>query len=216
MRSKYSDAQKQEALGMIELGDSISFVHFSTGIPERTLRSWRKQLRDQTDCQTAEKTFSTAASRQSNARAPGQNPSRDDTCDNEDADSTAKDDHADFAYIREQLMKHARQMAADLRPGEPDSNRRTLALSRVLDRIQWLDELLPGRLPEQTIRFEYFYDGEVQEHPPWHGASETEEAKYYMSPEYLMGAFGEDPPPPTQDETPNETIDIWDTEIESS
>ncbi len=212
MHSKYSDAQKQEALGMIELGDSISFVHFSTGIPERTLRSWRKQLRDQTDCQTAEKTFSTAASRQSSVRAPGQNPSGDDTNDNEDADNTAEDDYADFAYIREQLMKHARQMAADLRPGEQDSNRRTLALSRVLDRIQWLDELLPGRLPEQTIRFEHFYDGEVQEHPPWHGASETEEAKFLRSPEYLLGAAEGNPPPlPTQDET-NTTIDIWDTE----
>ena len=213
MPSKYKDAQKQQALEMIKIGASISSVHFSTGIPERTLRTWRKKLSDQANGQMAEKTFSTAASRQSETHEPGQEPPKDDTDNNEDANNKAEDDHADFAYIREQLMKHARHMAADLRPGEPDSNRRTLALSRILDRIQWLDELLPGRIPDQTIRFEYFYDGEVQEHPPWHGASETEEAKYYRSREYLMGAFGEDPPPPpTQDETTNATIDIWDTE----
>ena len=69
-------------------------------------------------------------------------------------------------------MKYARKMAADLRPDDPDSNRRTLALSRILDRIQWLDEILPDRIPERTIRFEYYYDGQVQEHPPWHGARE--------------------------------------------
>ena len=63
----------------------------------------------------------------------------------------------------------ARQMAADLRPNEPDTNRHTLALARVLDRIQWLDEkVLPDRIPEQTIRWEFFYDGQVHEHPPWH------------------------------------------------
>ncbi len=213
MPSKYTDAQKQEALEMIELGDNISFVHFSTGIPERTLRSWRKKLRDQANCQTAEKTFSSAACRQSETNGLGQELARDHTGDNEDIDSTAEDDHADFTYIREQLMKYARQMAADLRPGEPDSNRRTLALSRILDRIQWLDELLPDRIPEKIIRFQYFYDGEVQELPPWHGASETEEAKYYRSNEYLAGALGEDPPPPpTQDENPSTPVDIWDAE----
>ena len=198
---------------MIKLGDSISFVHFSTGIPERTLRTWRKQLRDQANGQTAEKTFSSAARRQSQANGPGQEPAEDDTHDNKDADNTTEDDYADFTYIRDQLMNYAREMAADLRPHDPDSNRRTLALSRILDRIQWLDELLPGRIPEQTIRFEYFYDGEVQEHPPWHGASETEEAKYYRSPEYLMGALSDDPPPPyTPDENPSAPVNFRDYE----
>ena len=64
-------------------------------------------------------------------------------------------------------------MAADLQPNQPDTNRHTLALARVLDRIQWLDEkVLPDRIPEQTIRWEFVYDDTVHEHQPGHGASE--------------------------------------------
>ena len=71
-------------------------------------------------------------------------------------------------------MKYARQMAADLRPNEPDSNRRTLALARILDRIQWLDEILPDRIPDKTVRWEFLYDGKLHQHPPWHDASDGE------------------------------------------
>ncbi|MCY4071574.1 MAG: hypothetical protein OXG60_09745 [Chloroflexi bacterium] len=207
MPSKYTDAQKQEALGMIKLGDSISFVHFSTGIPERTLRSWRNELRQQANCQTAEKTFSAAACRQSGAGAPTQ-----DQPGNQD-EHEENDDYDDFVYIREQLMKHARQIAADLQPDELDSSRRILALSRILDRIQWLDEVLPGRIPQQTIRVEHYYDGEVQEHPPWHGISQTEVGKYLTSPEYLLAAAGENTLlPSTNDDIPNAPAIIRDKE----
>jgi len=207
MPSKYTDAQKQEALEMIKVGGSISSVHFATGIPERTLRDWRKTLRDRANCQTAEKTFSSAACRQSGAGAPTQ-----DQPGNQD-EHEENDDYADFLYIREQLMKHARQMAADLQPGEPDSSRRILALSRILDRIQWFDERLPGRLPQQTIRVEHYYDDEVQELPPWHGISQTEAGKYLTSPEYLLAAAGENSPlPTTNDEIPNAPAIIRDNE----
>ncbi len=57
MPSKYSDAQKQEAMEMLKIGDEIAFVHYSTGIAKRTLRSWRKQLTDQSNGQMAEKNY---------------------------------------------------------------------------------------------------------------------------------------------------------------
>ena len=81
--------------------------------------------------------------------------------------SDADRDFEDFTYIREKLMKCARAMAADLESNQPDSNRRSLALSRILDRIQWLDEIMPERIPEQVIRFEYTSDGVQLPAPHW-------------------------------------------------
>ena len=129
MPSKYSDQQKREAVEMLEIADDIAFVHDSTGIPKRTLRRWRQNLRQDPNGQTAEKTFNSSA---------GQST------------IPAKTDIEDFTYIRGQLMKYARQMASDLRPGDVESNRRTLALSRVLDRIQQLDQVLPEKAKQQA------------------------------------------------------------------
>ena len=175
MPSKYTPAQKENALEMLEIGKDIGFVHFRTGIPERTLRDWRKQLEDQSNRQTAEKGFPSAADwptesesclDDESAKEPQPSP------DNPQDETPANTDIEDFTYIREHLMQHARHMAANLQPDEPDSNRRTLALARILDRIQWLDTILPDRFPEKVIRFEYAYDGSVHDTPPWAGASE--------------------------------------------
>ena len=54
MPSKYSEKDKNEAIEMLRIGDHIGFVHFTTGIPERTLRHWRQKLREGQDCQIAE------------------------------------------------------------------------------------------------------------------------------------------------------------------
>ena len=196
MPSQYSDAQKQEAMEMLKIGDEIAFVHYSTGIPKRTLRSWRKQLTDQSDCQMAEKTISTAAIWQSEANTPTEADPMPAHSDSDENDNSTNTDVADFSFIRDQLMKYVRQLAADLRPDDPDSNRRTLPLTRILDRIQWLDQILPDRIPEQVIRFEHYYNGSVHEHPPWYGASKTEEGKYYRSRGWLRRAHGIKPEPP--------------------
>ena len=196
MPSQYSDAQKQEAMEMLNIGDEIGFVHYTTGIPERTLRSWRKQLADQADGQMAEKTISTAAIWQSEANTPAEADPLPAHSNSDENDNSTNTDVADFSFIRDQLMKYARQLAADLLPDDPDSNRRTLSLTRILDRIQWLDQILPDRIPEQVIRFEHYYNGSVHEHPPWYGASQSEEAKYYRSRGWLRRAHGIEPEPP--------------------
>ena len=54
----------------------------------------------------------------------------------------------DLNYIRAQLMKVARDLASNLDSSGPDINTRSLALSRVLDRVQWLDQLLDTPDPE--------------------------------------------------------------------
>ena len=195
MPKKHPKEKKLEALELLSYGQSVSTVQFATGIPVRTIYNWQKRLKQQTDRQSAKKSSTSATNAPQNtdsgSKSADSRQSTLDSCHNDalnhpdlpqtrhsvsaQPDTTDDPDNTDiedFTFIREQLMKYARQMASDLRPDEPDSNRRTLALTRILDRIQWLDEILPDRIPEQTVRFEFFYDGKVQEHPPWHGASE--------------------------------------------
>lgn len=171
MPSKYSQELKNDALEMLRLGEPITFVHFSTGIPERTLRDWRQNLRERPDCQTAEKSFDPAIAARQDSISDASGPPRPETDDGSTTDeeelSDADRDFEDFTYIREKLMKCARAMAADLESNQPDSNRRSLALSRILDRIQWLDEILSDRIPESVVRFEYTSDGEQLPAPPW-------------------------------------------------
>lgn len=78
--------------------------------------------------------------------------------------------YEEFQHIRELLVDHAIVLATDLRPTEPEVNLRSLALARILDRIQQLDEILPDLNPEKIIRFEHVYDGLVWDVPPWEGA----------------------------------------------
>ena len=86
----------------------------------------------------------------------------------------SENDFEDFRKVRDILMNHAHRLAANLRPDDPDINRRSLALSRILDRVHQLDEMLPDLNPEQIIRFEYTYNGSVYNVPPW----EDDELKY--------------------------------------
>ncbi len=130
MPSQYTDHQKNVALEMLRNGSDIAFIHSRTDIPERTLRLWRKQLNEQSDCQIAKKSFSPASD---------QPPQPDN-----DPAEPSESDLENFTYIRDKLMRYARQMAGDLQPNAPDANRRTLALTRVLDRIEWLDSRLPA------------------------------------------------------------------------
>ncbi len=83
----------------------------------------------------------------------------------EDDDDPANG-YDEFRKVREILMGHAQQLAANLKPDDPDINRRSLALSRILDQIHHLDLLLPSLNPEQVIRHEFVYDDMVHDKPP--------------------------------------------------
>ena len=63
-------------------------------------------------------------------------------------------------------MDHAQKLAKNLNPDDPDINRRSLALSRILDRVHQLDIMLPDLKPEQVLRIEYTYEGLVHNTPP--------------------------------------------------
>ncbi len=114
---------------MLRNGSDIAFIHSRTDIPERTLRRWRQSLDQQPDGQMAKKSFP---------------PETDQPKESHDQSDETISDLENFAYIRDKLMTYARQMTRDLQPNAPDVNRRTLALTRVLDRIEWLDSRLPA------------------------------------------------------------------------
>ena len=84
-----------------------------------------------------------------------------------ETDEEIEGDFEDFRKVRNILMNHAHRLAANLRPDDPDINRRSLALSRILARITQLDEMLPDLNPEKVTRFEYVYDGMVHNVPAW-------------------------------------------------
>ena len=67
-------------------------------------------------------------------------------------------DYENLAHIRGKLMNYARQMADELSPDQPDASRRTLALSRVLDRIQMLDKTLPELQPKKRAPWQDAYE----------------------------------------------------------
>ncbi len=166
MPRKYPDETKRQAIGMLEIHADISFVHYSTGIHRRTLRRWRDELRKKQNAFMSEKVSASDIKRTQNINnlslsqiADQSNHAKADL-----SDTTTNSEYDDFTYIRDQLMQYARQMAGNLRPGESDSNRRTLALSRILDRIHWLDQILPAKIPQQD---------KEQERPPWQDARDN-------------------------------------------
>ena len=169
MPKEYTDLQKRDALDWLDIYDNnISMVHSRTGIPERTLRRWRAEREQERKQLMTEKDIETDIKRSYNDDAsPIDSPSTED--------EPAASDREDFSYIRGHLMRYARELAADLRPADIDSNLRTLTLSRILDRIERLDNILIDKATEFVTRFEYYYDGAVQPHPPWANASAKED-----------------------------------------
>ena len=170
MASKYRDQQKRAAMEMLAIGDSVDLVHNSTGNPERTLRRWGRELRHGSNGQMAEKTFAAANGQRPNEpdkafTQPAVNMLDSATAHNRDEMSGA--DYEDYTHIRQKLMQVARGLARDLRPEEADGNRRTLALSRILDRIHLLDQILTDQTSENGKRVEFYDDGGVHDHTPW-------------------------------------------------
>ena len=80
-------------------------------------------------------------------------------------DEESEGEFKDFRRVRDLMMKNALHLATNFNPDAPDINLRSLALSRMLDGIHHLDQILPNLNPEQLVRFEYVYDGMVHDKP---------------------------------------------------
>ena len=153
---------------------NVLIVQHLTGYPRRTIEHWRAKWDDDYDLYTD--AFAQNLLVRANANATALNPSSAD----EDSDSTvaqARDPFAQYAQLREKLMHHTMTLADNLMLGDGFVNQRVHALTRLLDRLLTLDQTLPDYEPEQTVRFEFYYDDAVQDKPPWDGASTYDGAK---------------------------------------
>ena len=82
-------------------------------------------------------------------------------------DDEPETEFEELKEIRAIMMNHARYLAVNLRPDEPDINLRSLALSRILDNVHQLDLKLPALDPEHIFRIEYIDNGMVYDMPAW-------------------------------------------------
>jgi hypothetical protein len=159
-------------------GLPVHVVQAQTGITQRTLYRWKRQMRQKMDRHMAKKdsAFMTKLSQNSDFchkdqnychktadhchKAPDHCHKNDQPCHKDmtaDARVTQNDqahpDHAisensnneDLTFIRAKLMQVVRDITNDLDHSGADINTRSLALSRLLDRIQWLDQLIDGQ-----------------------------------------------------------------------
>jgi hypothetical protein len=166
---KYTDQDKQQArrLLLIHNGD-VGVVHQLTHIPKRTLYDWRIAWDDQYDLFF--EAFAQKIIAYADAKKQTQLIASPITAD--DSESAQPDDSfAQFTQLREILMQHVMTLANNLLIGDSYVNHRVIALSRLIDRIVQLDNILPNKNPEQVVRFEYYYDDAVHDVPPWEGAS---------------------------------------------
>jgi len=186
----YSEREKRDAMDLLDIHDDIHAVHMLTGIEPRTLRRWRKKLRRRQNATLSGKDFSLSAKRtkldkvQTQVKPlsnPASTPFAFQSPPDPYPDDSEKTNHdlENLRHIRAQLMIFARRLADNLDPDDPDVNLQTMSLSRVLDRIYWLDENLYDGQDEETEtseslppnRIAFVYEEGTHEQPPWHNAS---------------------------------------------
>ncbi len=162
---------------------NVPIVQHLTGYPRRTIEHWRAKWDD--DYQLYTDAFAQNLLARANANATALAPSSADE-DSDSAIAPAQDPFAQYAQLRAKLMEHTQTLADNLMLGDGFLNQRVHALTRLLDRLLTLDQTLPEKQPEQTVRFEFYYDDAVQDKPPWDGASTYDGAKEHNE-RYLRG-----------------------------
>ncbi len=227
MPKKYAREQKREALGLLSMyNNDIDFVHEITGIHVRTLRRWRAQMEGKENRRKTRKNRQTDTKQPNSAyfehnedtnALPGHNADTTDLSQTQDGhndpsqgDPTSNDVLEDFNYIRDQLMQLTRKLSAGLNPDDPDISRQALAIARLLDRVLALDGILSAapstEQPQETIRFEYYYDDTPQKLLPWYGAS-TEEGPIRSVENYLPDSHSNYRPSATASEIDDQDDD---------
>lgn len=162
---------------------NVPIVQHLTGYPRRTIEHWRAKWDDDYELYTD--AFAQNLLARANANAAALAPASADE-DSDSAIAQAQDPFAQYAQLRDKLMAHTQTLADNLMLGDGFVNQRVHALTRLLDRLLTLDQTLPEKQPEQTVRFEYYYDDAVQDKPPWDVASTYDGAKQYNE-RYLQG-----------------------------
>lgn len=169
----YTEDEKQNIRRLLILhGGDVGVVHGLTNIPRRTLYTWRTEWNDNYDAY-----FDLFAQKIRNrADAAERAEILREALDNTDSDSAEPgESFAQFAQLRTILMEHLMTLSTNLLAGDGQVNQRTIAITRLLDRVLQLDKVLPDRNPEKIVRFEFISDGKVYDAPPWYDAFKQED-----------------------------------------
>ena len=210
--------KKRDVLELLALDLPIHLIQARTGIAQRTLYRWKKQMRKKQQRQMAKKDAAFVAKLSQNSdfchkwqpRPASKGP---DPCqkvppdDDQLAHNDLPDPHAsqsaisnedDLKFVRSQLMNVVRDIAAGLEHNSPDLNTHSLALSRLLDRIKWLDQLI--ELEESKADAKPVTEAVSHDFPGWlrlppHRNDEqraAEEAEIARRRAWAESQFGED------------------------
>lgn len=173
-RHFYSPDQKADALDRLRAnGGNVALTHLQTGIPQRTLYTWRQEAwlqqlqRNQRNQQSQQQ------------RTPPPPPPLTDLSNAPDVAEEVLSEEQNLQIlnrIRRRLITELANLASEgLMLTSP--NQRILALTTLLDRLMKLDEHLQPYLPvEQVMRIEYVYpDGSKHQVPPWYDGNDDAE-----------------------------------------
>lgn len=161
----YTNDEKQTARRLLIIhGGDTGIVHGLTGIPRRTLYDWRAEWNDDYDAY-----FEAFAQKiRTRADAADRTAILREALESDESDpADPGESFAQFAQLRQILMQHLMTLSTDLLVGDGHINQRTIAITRLLDRVLQLDQVLPDRNPQQVIRFEFISDGKITDQPPW-------------------------------------------------
>lgn len=168
---------------------NVAIVHHLTGFPLRTIRHWRNQWDDDYDL------FAKAFAENKSSAAMANDAARhyaNPAVASDSAFAEPADPFAEYAQLRRKLMEHTSTLTDGLLRGDGMVHQRVQAISRLLDRVLTLDEILPAQLPERTPenlppnRIEFVYDGAIHDVPPWHG-TDTKEGALRFNEMYYRG-----------------------------
>lgn len=166
---------------------NVPIVHHLTGFPKRTIHNWREQWDDDYELYTdalAQNLVSRA-----NALAVSQQAAIAGAV-SDSASARNENSLAQFAQIRANLMQHATTLSNNLVLGDDHVNQRVHAISRLLDRVLDLDELLDDRQPEQGVVFGFKHGDQVYKRPPWDQFDMSTKEGYMAYAEfYLKGSL---------------------------
>ena len=194
MPKRYTAQQKEDVLRCLQANDgSVMLTSIQTGVSERSIRYWKQR-------QFMEDTVSTSQtkSQQQKENAMQQQQKEDKSMYGHDT-SSPNDEKSDpqlteLRSLRQTIMNHIFELAADLSSGDELVSQRAIAVSRLLDRIPKLDSQIKlFETRRKGYQIEYIYGGKSHNIPPW----ENDEFKNTYNDALFPGHQ------PTTDETPD-------------
>lgn len=169
MSRRYALDHKALVLAILQKnGGDVQLTSQQTGVPARTLRDWRRQ---------------SLGVPPPSIFPPPPPHSPSPLVEEEQAGEEEQPDPRDqFFQLRELMMREALTLATSLASDMAHTpvSQRASALTRLVDRILRLDDVLPRNWPEMVIRHEYHYpDGTLHDVPPWQSEDTPDDDDLY-------------------------------------